>query len=422
MKEEIRRINKLVAEGKITPEDAADLIDAFYNSEREEFDSNPPTPPSPPQAESTNGAYASESKPRDPFQSMIDAIERLGKEVTENIDWKQVTEGARTNAKKGLDILKTGIEEVSKGKFNLGWMFSTSTREVRLPLAISAGQILKIENGCGDIEVSTDTAESYVVAKAWVRGATPEDAKAKADAYSLVVDSSEHSISIKQPQVSGLEVNLKIVIAAGLPLEIRSESGDVIVKGTNNSCRIQSATGLVQLSNVANQVEIHCDSGDVSVRDSNTSNVVIENKTGDIVLTSVKGDANLRSATGNISVHAGTGKTVSIEAVSGNVFYDAEAPVVGTLNVRTVNGNAEVFVPAGSDARVAVSTLRGVASTEIELNDRAQSDQRVTGTIGDGMGSIEISAVTGNVSLSQKEAVTSGGNSSEEWANKPDFS
>ena len=30
MKEEIKRINKLVAEGKLSPEDAADLIDAFY--------------------------------------------------------------------------------------------------------------------------------------------------------------------------------------------------------------------------------------------------------------------------------------------------------------------------------------------------------------------------------------------------------
>ena len=34
MKDEVQRISRLVAEGKLSPEDAADLIDAFYASDQ----------------------------------------------------------------------------------------------------------------------------------------------------------------------------------------------------------------------------------------------------------------------------------------------------------------------------------------------------------------------------------------------------
>jgi hypothetical protein len=429
LKEEIKRINKLVAEGKLSPEDAADLIDAFYQAEAGESETPPPPPP-PKEAfgeaanqSSESNATEGHSKSADPFKSVIEAIERLGKEVTENVDWKKVSEDAKQGAKKGLDALKTGLDEVTKGKFNLGWLLSTSTREIRLPLALASGQVLRIENGAGDVEVSTDTTESYVIAKAKIRGATPEDAKAKADAYSLVVDSSEHSVDIRQPQVSGLDVDLKIVVAATPAVEIKSEAGDVTVRDTKNACRIRSMAGEVMLIGLNGQIEVVCDSGDVNLRNSESTGVVIENKAGNIELTGVHGNMNLRSATGNISVHGSSGKTLSIEAVSGNIFVETDQPITGTLNIRTVNGNADVHLPDGSDARVAVTTLRGVASTAVELEDRAQNDQRITGRLGNGSGSIDISAVTGNVNLSLKDS--SGGTTQEpkvEWGGTPDFS
>ena len=424
MKEEIKRINKLVAEGKISPEDAADLIDAFYNAEREENENQnpPPIPPEANQKSSDSGESSSgHSKPYDPFQSILDTVEKLGKEITENVDWQEVTNGVRTNAKKGLDALKSGLDEISKGKINLGWLLSTSTREIRLPLAMTESQMLRIENGCGNIEVSTDTAESYVIAKAKIRGATPEDAKAKADAYSLVVDSSEHAVDIKQPQVSGLEVELKVVIAATPALEIKSDAGDVIVRNTQNACRIRSTAGEIHLSGLNGQIEVVCDSGDVSLRNSESTGIVVENKAGNIELTGVHGNMNLRSSTGNISVHASSGKTVSIEAVSGNIFVESDQPVSGALNIRTVNGNADVHLPDGSDARVTVTTLRGVASTDIELTDRAQNDQRITGKLGAGNGSIDVSTVTGNVSLSLKDAQEMNTESETAWPSGPEL-
>lgn len=398
MKEEIKRINKLVAEGKLSPEDAADLIDAFYNSATEEG-SIPPPPPR--EAYENAGAteYATESRPRDAFQTIIDSIEKLGKEVTDKVDWNEVTEGARTSAKKGLEALKAGLKDVSKGKFDIGWLFSTATRELRLPFALTEGQAVTIENGCGDINIVPDSVESYVIAKAKVRGATMEDAKAKADTYTLVVESSDHGVVIRQPQVSGLEVDLEIHLAATPALDIKSESGDVIVRDTKNNCRIKSTDGLVDLKNVAGVVEINVSAGDVHIQESSATSIFVENKSGNVSVRECSGNMNLRSSSGNIAILASTGKTIAAEAVSGNVTADLKEPVSGTLNIRTVSGNAHVQIPDGSDARVSLTTLRGVTATDVELTDRAQSDQRVTGRLGEGTGSIDVSAVTGNVEL-----------------------
>ncbi len=415
MKEEIARINKLVAEGKLSPEDAADLIDAFYNSEHEEnvhagastaTSNGGAAQTSPPSGEAQHDdkSYSTESKPRDPFRAIIDTVERLGKEVTENVDWKEVTNSARTNAKKGLDALKSGLEEVSKGKFNVNWLFSTTTREIRLPLTIKEGQVLKVENGSGHVTILPDSVESYVIAKAKVRGATQEDAKAKADAYTLVVESTEHSVEIRQPHVTGLDVDLEVFVAATPAVEVKSEAGNVTVRDTKNSCRITSTDGKLELAGLDGPIEVQAYSGDVVVERSNASNVLVENKAGNITVDHVTGNMNLRSASGNISIAQSSGKTIAVEAVSGNISIDVTEPVVGSMNIRTVNGNASISIPDGSDARVAVTTLRGFAETSIELQDRAQNDQRITGRLGDGNGTIDISAVTGNVSLNLRNS------------------
>jgi DUF4097 and DUF4098 domain-containing protein YvlB len=401
------RINKLVADGKLSPDDAADLIDAFYNSERDDRrqeESNQTAPPRETAGSSDQKEYASESKPRDPFRAIIDTVERLGKEVTENVDWKDVTNSARTNAKKGLDALKSGLEDVSKGKFNMSWLFSTTTREIRLPLTLKEGQLLKIENGSGHITVTPDAVESYVIAHVKVRGANQEDAKAKADLYTLVVENSDHAVEIKQPHETGLDVDLEIFVAATPAIEVKSEAGHVTIKDTKNSCRITSTDGRIDLSGLEGPIEVQAYSGDVYIDNSNSTNVLVENKAGNISVEKVTGNMNLRSASGNISIRGSSGKTIAVEAVSGDISIDVNEPVNGSMSVRTVNGNAWISIPDGSDARVAVTTLRGMAETSIELEDRAQNDQRITGRLGAGNGTIDVSAVTGNVSLSLRNS------------------
>ncbi len=69
MKEEIQRISRLVAEGKLSPEDASELIEAFVAADKAEAQTSTPPPP---------GA------PKDPFKGMFENLERTVK----GVDWK----------------------------------------------------------------------------------------------------------------------------------------------------------------------------------------------------------------------------------------------------------------------------------------------------------------------------------------------
>ncbi len=387
MREEIQRISKLVAEGKLSPEDAADLIDAFYASDRIEEESGPTPPPPPPGAS------------RDPFRGIIDQIEKLTKEGAEAVDWKEVSKQARDSAKKGFDFLKTGLDDLSKGKVN--FFGNTETKQISLPLSVPEGKTLKIENACGDVKVSSG-GTGTVTADARFKGSSIDDAKAKAQAYTLIIEESDTQVIIRQPDVSGLSVDLDIKISGNAAVEIKSENGDIEVIDTGLGARINGRSGDIKVRGLNGQVEIHSESGDMAIEHSEVTSLTVENKSGDIDVRSVKGNMNIRTASGDVRAGNCSGKTVAFESISGDVQVDLVEAVTGSVNVRTVNGNAMIAVPDGCDCRVSLSTLRGSVTCGLELEDEAKAQQRITGKLGAGGGTLDVSAVTGDVRLEMR--------------------
>ena len=262
VKDEVQRISKLVAEGRLSPEDAADLIDAFYASDRGPQD----------QAEQGEAGYGNGSPPpppphsdsRDPFRGFVESIEKMTKEGIESVNWQEVARHARENAKKGVDAVRTGIEDLSKGKVHFGWAFNQEVKELTLPLSLAEGKILKIENPCGNIKIVGGFDKGSVTARARFKAASLEEARAKATDYTLIVEESDHAVEIKQPDVSGLCVELEIQLAGAGSVEIRTESGDIQVLDTKGGARISSRSGNIQLRGLIGSVEISADSGNLS--------------------------------------------------------------------------------------------------------------------------------------------------------------
>jgi hypothetical protein len=399
MKDEVQRISRLVAEGKLSPEDAADLIDAFYASENASTSEQGPrsTPPPPP------GEAGKESS-RDPFKGFLDNMERMTREGLESVNWQEVSRHARVSAKKGMDTLKTGLDDLSKGKVNIGWLTASETRDVEMSLSIGAGKSLKIENPIGDVKVVGGFDVGSIRAHAKFRGATLEESRAKAAEYILIVEEADHVVTIRQPDVTGLSVDLEIQVPGTAPIDIRVSSGDIQVINTGSSCRANSRSGDLALRGMNGLIEIGSESGDITIEDSVSPQVTIENKSGDLKLSQVRGNLNVRTASGDVTVTGGAGKVVAIESVSGDTQFDTLEPVIGTLNVRTVSGDVHVRVPDGTDCRVNLSTMRGSVTSAIALADEIRSDHRISGRLGEGSGTIDVSAITGDVNLEMHDS------------------
>jgi DUF4097 and DUF4098 domain-containing protein YvlB len=405
MKEEVQRISRLVAEGKLSPEDAADLIDAFYASERgvdagEEGRQTPPPPPP-----GTPGTHFGDSI-REPLKGLLDSVEKLTKEGIDSVNWQEVSRAARTSAKKSVDSIKAGIDDLSKGKVNLGWFSSSESRTIEMSLVVPEGKALKIENPCGNVKVTGGFDVGSVKANAHFRGANIEESRAKAAEYVLIVEESDHVVVIRQPDVTGLSVDLDIQLATVAPIEMRVSSGNVEVYDTGAGCRIASRSGNVELHGLNGVIEVGSESGNVEIDKCDSPQVTIEAKSGNLELNQVFGNINARTASGNVSVKKGSGKIVAIESVSGDAEFDSAEPITGTLNVRTVSGTIEVNIADGSDCRVHLSTMRGSVECNVPLEDEARAEQRVTGKLGSGLGTIDVSAITGDVQLNLRDSLS----------------
>ena len=137
-----------------------------------------------------------------------------------------------------------------------------------------------------------------VLAEARIRGGTPEEAKARAQEYTVIIEESDALVVIRQPDVSGLTVDLTIRLPEAASVEIRTEAGDVEVLDHPAGVRVNRRSGDVKVRGAVGPVEVSADSGDVSVEDIESPSVALETKSGDLSLTRVRGNVNARTAVG----------------------------------------------------------------------------------------------------------------------------
>jgi DUF4097 and DUF4098 domain-containing protein YvlB len=409
MKEEVRRIMKLVQEGKLSPEDAADLIDAFGDAEKVQEAVADKVAGSSGSAgsagsagtEGSAGTPTGESK-KDSVKSFVEFMEGIGKEVSESVNWHDVARQIRDSVKKGVVTAKISVENMKKGG---GFFGAHEDKEITLPLSIIDGKTLKVENTSGDIKIVGGQTQSKAVAHATLRAADPAEAKRKAEEYTLVIEESENAVIIRQPNIGGLSVDLEVWLAVKAPVEVRTQAGDVSILDTGMSARVTSQSGDAHLRGLDGNVEVVSQNGDLTIEDVKSPSLSIENKAGDVVVRRFEGNLTTRSASGDVRLMACSAGTVSVESVSGDVNVDMSEPVTKTMNIRTVNGDAMITVPDGCDCRVSLSTLRGDVDCDVKLEDEAKLDQHLTGRLGEGAGTMDVSAVNGDITLKLRAEV-----------------
>ncbi len=411
MKEEISRILKLVQEGKISAEDAADLIDAFQG-ESANHSAEAPTGEAAETATGATGTAGGAPPPgpgkdplKDGFKGFVDFMNNLEREVRESVDWKEVANQVRSGTQKGVDALKKAADDIKAGNgVNLNFFGSSETRDVTLPLSVAEGKTLRIENPCGSVKVNGGFESGSVSARAKVRGASPEDAKLKAEEYTLIVEESDHAIVIRQPKLASLNVDLVVQLSSASTVEIKTDSGDVQLLDTGGGAKITTQSGDVKLRGLNGVIEVNVMSGDLSVDDCKSSALSVESKSGDVSLVKIDGTINARAASGDLSLRDCSGKSVSIESVSGNVSADLSQPVSGSVSIRTVNGDTSLAIADGGDCRVTVSTLRGQVSCSVPLAEEARTEQRITGKLGEGTGTLDVSGINGDISVKLRDS------------------
>jgi len=398
MKDQVVRILKMVQEGRLSPEDAFDLMDAFIDFEGASRETSRDTTKEEPTAgEKAQDAQASGADGKaESFRALLDVMEKVRREISESIHWHDVAEQVREAAHKGVDALKGTVERIGKG--GLHWFGPVETKTVEMPLNIKPGTTLKVERFHGDVKVLGGSQEPKLTATVTVRGSTQEDARNKAANWTPIVEEADGYVSLKQSADSVSE-NLEILVPEGVAVEIKAESGDVTVKETKAGVWVKALAGDIVVERAKGRVEVHSHAGDISLTRLEGGDIEIENRAGDVSLHEVSGNVKVRSAAGDIKATEMKLATANIETVSGDVMVDIAEPISTDVVIRSVSGDVLLDVDPQSDCRVALSSVSGSVNTSISLEDLAHSRERITGRMGEGAGSVEVSTVSGAVNL-----------------------
>ena len=147
---------------------------------------------------------------------------------------------------------------------------------------------------------------------------------------------------------------------------------------------IKSATGDISVDHVTGHADVKAGSGDVRMRELD-STAVIKSSNGDTWIGVAGGDLRVNAANGDITVdRAGSGVVAS--TANGDVRVGAVTR--GTASLKTGFGEVEVGIPAGTAAKLDVSTSFGRVRNQLESAEGPQEtdetvDLRARSSYGD---------------------------------------
>ncbi len=400
MKEEVSRIMKMVQDGRLSPEDATELIEALHQSDEGETHAKTQTAGNAEENANNSGPTSSQSGQRessagkDPFKALIDVIESFGKEASQSIDFKTLSSKIKDSAKEGAKAAMDALKEATEHGFTFGLIES---RNIELPLPSLEGKSLVVENHCGNIEVSGGAEIAEVCAMVKVRGGTEIRRKEQIAEYVLHIEETETEVIIRQAYVPNLQLNLQIH-ASGSPNCIAKTDSSNIKATELGASKLESRSGNLSACQMKGATELSTVSGDIYGSGLEGS-AVVESKSGNVVLEQVFNTLAARSTSGDLTISNFKGNTASLEAVSGNISASEFGPIVGAANLRSVSGDISLTLTEGSDCMVALSSVSGEFNLDANATDVVRSGQRVTGKIGDGRGTLDLSTVSGNIEV-----------------------
>lgn len=394
MKEQVLRILKMVAEGRLSPSDALDLMDSFLHLEEAERQEGSQEGGA--DGETADAKSSGSRQSPDWVTRLVDGIEKATKEAAEAVNWSDVAGQIKEAAKKGVESIKGTVDQMSKGGFRFSGFGQRDSVTIELPLAVASDRTLKVQVSQGDVTVEGGHDVGSLTATAWIRAGSKEELETRKASWSAVIEESDGSVSIRQSEHTVSE-DYVLRVPRGVKVDIRCESGDISVTGTNADVRASSTSGDVVVVEASGSIEANSASGDIRVEKADPALVDVESKSGSIVLKSVAGTARARSSSGDIRCTGAKAEALTLESVSGDVIVEIIEGPKSAVSLRSVSGDVVLDVPPTADARINLSTVNGSLRCAEDLAEKVSSENRVTGKLGSGTAVIDISSISGDV-------------------------
>lgn len=131
-----------------------------------------------------------------------------------------------------------------------------------------------------------------------------------------------------------------------------------------------------------------------------TLDVVVSNVNGAVTVEFVNGSVSVQNVNGQVVLNEIFG-SVSVSLVNGLIDAEITLPTGGIIGMSTVNGGIGLDIPQSTSADFSASVVNGtIGISNLALTDLVSTPYSLTGTLGDGEGTIGLSTVNGSIYVS----------------------
>ena len=217
----------------------------------------------------------------------------------------------------------------------------------------------------------------------------------------------------------GLEAraDMRVLVPAGKKVSIHWGHGKAALSKIDGKLSLEGASMPVTATGMKGDFRVEVGSGDVRVSDSDAT-VSIETGSGDVALEGVGGgELGVETGSGEVTGHRLNAQSLSIETGSGQIEVggigadrakietgSGEIKVelsrdVDMLSLDSGSGDIVVRVPSNLGAKISAETASGDIDTDLKMETTRRSRNKISGTVGDGKGSIRIETGSGDVTI-----------------------
>ncbi len=445
MTEERTMILKMLAEGKISVEEAEALLDALGEV---------------PLTEDAQGSAdpGHEQRGRERTGRSRHRRERCWPFFDFDVDFQDMSRDFQGMARHVLRGLREGLGHGVKfgDWFESFFGSNKSVDERSFSVSCEGVEKLKLDNRWGKVSIS-DTNEREISIKAEITAWGPNVAAAQQLAQSLELktqlEGSILRITADSPEeYRRYRIDYEIVLPKEISADIgtrsgniachgraadirlstfsgdvtasdvkgnaglRSKSGNVQTERTEGDLRLNTLSGDVKLADAKGSLSCETKSGDVafdqvegplkaltlsgSVEGSSVDgDVSAESKSGDIRLSDCRGRIHAKALSGDVEMRGMVSPDVSAQAISGDLDIELHLEEDGQVALRTTDGDIALKLPDSAKAHVTAKTLSGVITCELPLTALEQDKKHVQGILNEDRGRVVVSATSGDIVL-----------------------
>jgi hypothetical protein len=154
---------------------------------------------------------------------------------------------------------------------------------------------------------------------------------------------------------------LDITLPRGTALIVRTQTGDISVRGVGADVEVRTTSGNVTVDDAA-RVRIETVAGDVSLRNVRDG-ARVNATSGDVELVSVTGDVEVSGTSSTVLLRDVDSRRVDVKVVSGDVRWTGPFAESGRYAFSAHSGDVRFVLPRNTRATLDVRTLNGNLST-----------------------------------------------------------